>query len=329
MRQAQAATLRDALDDFDVRLRSGHTEELRPHPVGYPLLDQVLGGGLRRGELTLVGGPPGVGKTVALLHWARNLALRGVTAVFACYEHDSTDLLGRLLSLELGEASERRSHSSVEELRRRLQSTSGASEGVPGLFAAIPFGDEVVTTLNSYGDNLRLLPATGAHTTVAELDAAVPEDGNAVLFVDYVQKVALHPEPATEEEKVTRNIEALKDLALRRRIPVVAIAAADRDALRSRRVRLHHLRGSAALAYECDVALVLNEKFASVSKVHLAYDPVRAATFREWVVLTLEKNRGGPSHVDLEFRKDFAHFRFDPRGGFVSDRLIDERLDLE
>ncbi len=30
--------------------------------------------------------------------------------------------------------------------------------------------------------------------------------------------------------------------------------------------------------------------------------------------------------IDLEFRKDFGRYRFDPRGGFPSERLVDERL---
>lgn len=63
-----------------------------------------------------------------------------------------------------------------------------------------------------------------------------------------------------------------------------------------------------------------------MSNVHLQYDSVRAQTYRDWTVFSLEKNRGGPTLVDLEFRKDFAHYRFDPEGTFVSENLIDERV---
>jgi replicative DNA helicase len=61
--------------------------------------------------------------------------------------------------------------------------------------------------------------------------------------------------------------------------------------------------------------------------VHLSYDPIRSASFKDYVVISVEKNRGGPNLLDLEFRKDFSHFRFDPDGAFVSDKLVDERLD--
>jgi replicative DNA helicase len=147
-----------------------------------------------------------------------------------------------------------------------------------------------------------------------------------VLVVDYLQKVAMHPEPAVESEKITRVTESLKDMALTYKIPILSVVAADKEGLQSRRLRLHHLRGSSALMYECDVAVILNDKFNTVSKVHLAYDPVRAETFRDWVIFTVEKNRGGPNLMDLEFRKDFLHFRFEPEGGLVAEKLVDERL---
>ncbi len=63
-------------------------EENRPWPLseisleaedrlstGMPELDRVLGGGLVRGSLTLVGGDPGIGKSTLLLQVCRNLAL--------------------------------------------------------------------------------------------------------------------------------------------------------------------------------------------------------------------------------------------------------------
>jgi replicative DNA helicase len=147
------------------------------------------------------------------------------------------------------------------------------------------------------------------------------------VFVDYLQKIAMQPEPEHETEKVTRVVEELKDFALSNDVAVVALVAADWDGLRAGRVRLHHLRGSSALAYECDVAVILNEKHTAVARTHLAYDLGRAETFKQHVVFSVEKNRGGPALVDLEFRKDFTHYRFDPRGSYMSERSVDDRLE--
>jgi len=56
-------------------------------------------------------------------------------------------------------------------------------------------------------------------------------------------------------------VERLKDLTLSLRVPILAIVAADKASLVSgKRMRVHDLRGSSALAYEADVVLILNDK---------------------------------------------------------------------
>jgi hypothetical protein len=50
---------------------------------------------------------------------------------------------------------------------------------------------------------------------------------------------------------------------------------------------------------------------------------------RNWVVMSIEKNRSGRNSVDVEFQLDAAHFHIDPRGGYVRDRLIDDRITRE
>ena len=60
--------------------------------------------------------------------------------------------------------------------------------------------------------------------------------------------------------------------------------------------------------------------------VTLAYGGNKLAEYPDWVVWSIAKNRSGPSPVHLEFRKDFAHFRFDPHGRHLSERLADERF---
>ena len=146
-----------------------------------------------------------------------------------------------------------------------------------------------------------------------------------MLVVDYLQKVPVD-QPGEESERVTRVAGALKELALERDVAVIAAVAADRDGLLARRLRLHHLRGSTALAHEADVVVTMNEKWSSVSKAHLAYDATRARTYRQWAVCSIEKNRDGPAGVDIEFRKDFANFRFEPQGRFVAEQLVDDVL---
>jgi len=328
-------TVFSVLTGLDEDLRGGQGKGFVPVPTGFQALDHVLGGGVRAGDLVLVGGAPGVGKTIVSLQWARNMALTGNTAIYACYEHEENALLGRLLALEMGEmpGGSDEYDTELDAMRLGIQEiAAGSSRSLEDVLQGDGMISRAYEHVESYGTRLWLVRASGAHTTIDRLEEMVRErqkedpDGNLVLFVDYLQKVAMHPEPPVESEKITQVTEALKDMALSYKIPIVCIVAADKEGLQSRRLRLHHLRGSSALMYECDIAVILNDKFNTVSKVHLAYDPVRAQTFRDWVIFTLEKNRGGPNLLDLEFKKDFLHFRFEPEGGLVAEKLIDERV---
>ena len=105
-----------------------------------------------------------------------------------------------------------------------------------------------------------------------------------------------------------------------------ATAAADHTGIESRRLRLGNLRGSAALAHECDVAITLNEKAIAVSKVAIAYNTARAEQFQRQVIFSVEKNRSGAADMHMEFTKDFSSYRFDPEGAFLGERLVDDVL---
>jgi len=188
-----------------------------------------------------------------------------------------------------------------------------------------PLGEEAYGRVAKYGAHLHLVEAT-ASTGIDEIAQIAHRIEPALVIVDYLQKVAQPRTLVDDAERTTRTAEALKETAMRMHIPVVALAAADREGLSARRLRIHHLRGSTALAHEPDVVILLNEKSIAVSKSHLAYDPARADKYRQQVVFSIEKNRSGPAGLDLEFRKDFASFRFHPDGSFITEKLVDDVL---
>jgi replicative DNA helicase len=329
-RRTESQSVAEVLDQLDQRLQAHSEIDVRRVTTGFGILDDMLGGGLNTGDLVLLGGPPGVGKTIAALQWARTVARAGHTAIFACYEHEPTTLLVRLLALESGEAGIQED-AFARDLTSLMAEGDVEGRGLDAVLAGHTGGTLALERVREYADRLILTRASGSHTTTEELGRLIeshrPAEGSTVLFVDYLQKIPLHPEPATEAEKVTRTVEALKDLALERHLPVVLLSAVDSEGMRASRIRMYHLRGSSAIAFESDVILMLNSKEKAVSKVHLAYHTRGAQAFRDWVVMSVEKNRGGPNLIDLEFRKDFRHFRFDPEGGIVAERLVDERLD--
>ena len=125
-------------------------------------------------------------------------------------------------------------------------------------------------------------------------------------------------------------MEGLKDLALELNVPVLAVVAADKEGLVSgKRMRVHNLRGSSALAYEADTVLIMNDKYDVVARHHLVYNVGNAERFHGWAVLTIEKNRSGLDKIDLEFEKRFDQGRFEVNGKQVAEQLVDERVFVE
>ena len=83
-------------------------------------------------------------------------------------------------------------------------------------------------------------------------------------------------------------------MALDHDIPVLAIVASDKEGIGGgKRMRTNHMRGSSALAYEADTVLILNNKYDVVARHHLVYNLQNVDEYRNWAVMTIEKNRNG------------------------------------
>ena len=64
-------------------------------------------------------------------------------------------------------------------------------------------------------------------------------------------------------------------------------------------------------------------------KDHVAFNPYKSESFRDWVVFTIEKNRAGRAMIDVEFQLKAQHFCFVPKGSLVEQKLIDEKIIVE
>ncbi|MGN6751002.1 MAG: DnaB-like helicase C-terminal domain-containing protein [Intrasporangium sp.] len=316
------------LEHTDMLLRRGEQAGATVWSTGFPLLDEALGGGLRSGELALLGGPQGNGKTMIGLQLVRNVVCSGRTGIVFSYEHQANTLMERLISLEAAEC-DSGTAASVLEVRQALEAGS-AGRSLEEVLGAMRGGAAAYAQLQSYGDRLHIHESSGSSTTLTELRAVVADVQDRTgqvpfVLVDYLQKVPV--ESSTEDARITGAVEGIKDLALDLGVPIVAVSAADKSSLGAgRRMRTHDLRGGSALAFEADVVMILSDKIDVVSRDHLVYDLANIQRFREWTVLTLEKNRHGRGDVELEFAKDFEHGRFITEGREVRERLIDERI---
>ncbi len=336
-------SLAEAMERVEVETAAPDRGLQLPLALGFSPLDDLLNGGLRPGELMIIGGAAGVGKTIFGLQLARNVALRQAVsgtqggAMYVCYEHDQAHLTLRLLCLEsaeLGQGEDALTMARLAKLAAAAGGSNGAAVGLVSLLRRDPKYATVVQSLQRYAERLYLVKASGRHSTLDRIaDAAVTlarSSPASLLVVDYLQKIPVTSAALeVETEATTYLAQGLKDLALETGLRIVAIAALDHEGLRQKRMRLADLRGSSALQYEADVGIIFNNKYDIVSREHLVYNERQAPDLQRWLVMTVEKNRAGRARVDMEYALDAAHFRLIAKGGYVRERLIDDRLTLE
>jgi replicative DNA helicase len=328
----------DVLADIRHRVATGELADYEPIPLGLAPLDRMLGGGLRPGELMLIGGAQGTGKTTMALQMARNIAASGQAYVlYVNFEHDDADMLNRLIAMEsalphLPNTKPSTGAVKITDVRSEVIRSWARAGEEPADLAASPRLKPAIDRIARYGGNLYLLRGSATASTIDNLRELIDMhrrksgERRLVLIIDYLQKVPQIPEPPSETEKVTFVVNGLKDIALTEKVPTIAIVAADKEGLKAARLRNHHLRGSSAINYEADVILILNEKYQIVAKVNIEFNPYQAQRFRDWIIASVEKNRSGADNLDIEYHKHFDFSCFDPTGRPVQEKLIEERL---
>jgi hypothetical protein len=252
-------------------------------------------------------------------------------ALYICYEHDRSHLMSRLICLESAEADY---GDQALTLRKLAQLAFDSADGVGLMSRLRRIGRYAPLTqkMDAYADRLVLVKASGDHSTLGHVRRWVEEVAESgpqrlLVVVDYLQKIPVDWSTLQAETEVTTHLtQGLKEMAMSMGVRIIAIAASDREGLKAKRMRLSDLRGSSAVQYEADVGLILNNKWAIISREHLVYNPTQAETMRNFVVMSVEKNRAGRNAVDMEYPLDAAHFRIVPTGSFVRERLVDEKV---
>lgn len=323
-------SIRGAFAELESQLAEPERHAFQVWQTGYTPLDEVIGGGIRDGQLVLLAGMPSVGKTSFALQMARNVARSGAAvAVYLCFEHEANDLLVRLIAMEgclaRGAIRDPLQQSDV----RRLLGTAQKEEKTN----LDDLGDldhrlaSAIKRVDAYSDHLLLGDASTNVTTISAIEHLVDDVMQTsglpvVLFVDYLQKLRRDDHGGGREADI---VEQLKELALERRIGVVAISALDESGLRAARLQTYHLLGGPVLAYEADVIIMLEEKSDRISRVGFEYSPQKLFTFRDWIIASVVKNRSGRDLFNLEYEKRFAWSCFNPAGNPVTDPLVDDK----
>jgi replicative DNA helicase len=243
--------------------------------TGFPSLDKILGGGVRRGDLVVLGGDVGSGKSAFSLAVAMRVAQRGQRVAFYSGEMASERLLERALAIE--------GRVRVDDLR----------QGVPNDIARASVGAAAVR-LRDQMPRLETLPPGG----MPALLSAIEGDTLDLVIVDSLQWLASGAK--SMDEDLADAIRRLKSLALERRIAILTTSHLPNLITRDdRRPQLDDFGALGTVKQHADVVLALFREDM--------YD--RRREIEGATELLIRKNRnGGTGYVDLYFYAQWMRF---------------------
>ncbi|HWH51611.1 MAG TPA: DnaB-like helicase C-terminal domain-containing protein [Gemmatimonadaceae bacterium] len=245
---------------------------------GFPSLDKMLGGGFRRGDLTILGGDAGSGKSALALAFALRAAAQGARAAFLSTEMSIERLLERVIAIE--------ARTRIDDLRQgALDEMTRANAGA------------VALKLRERLPILDLVPPARVKPLPAFIDELPDVD---LMIVDSLAGLASGDSGTALDQELAVFVRELKRTALDREVALVATAPLPRlDARDDRRPTLDDFGALGSVKQLADIVLALFREDM--------YQPAR--DIEGATELLVRKNRNGPTgYVDLYFYAQWMRF---------------------
>jgi replicative DNA helicase len=243
--------------------------------TGFPSLDKMLGGGMRRGDLIVLGGDVGSGKSAFALAVAMRAAQLKLRVTFLSGEMSTDRLHERALAIE--------GRVRVDDLR----------QGVPNDVARASVGAAAVRLRDTF-PRLDILTSGGVAALAEHLEGSQLD----LLVVDSLQFLARGARDSDEE--LADAIRRLKALAIEQHLAIFTTAQLPHLIARDdRRPQLDDFGAMGAVKHHADVVLALFREDM--------YD--RRREIEGATELLVRKNRNGSTgYVDLYFYAQWMRF---------------------
>lgn len=236
-------------------------------PTGFPKLDGILGGGLIRGGLYILGARPSVGKSTFALNLADNMA---GNSLFVSLEMSPEQLTAKRVSRLTG-------YASSKLLSGQLPDKA---------WEAVAMATTVIDQSGVYFNSRYDLTVQEIHL----LAQSVPQ--LRCVFLDYLGLIRPASRNGSAYEQVSQISRELKRMAISLNVPVVCLCQLSRkiEERKERKPVLSDLRDSGAIEQDADGVLFLYREDY--------YTGTSADGFPSDVTLTVAKNRHGKTGED-------------------------------
>ncbi len=245
-------------------------------PTGFPSLDKMLGGGIRRGDLVVLGGDAGSGKSALALAMAVRASAIGEHAAYLSAEMTPERVLERIMAIE--------ARTRIDDLRQgTLDDLARANAGA------------VALRLRDRLPIIERLATRGPSGLVRAIDE-LPEIN--LLVVDSL--AALVPGQRETAEELASAVRELKALALDRDLAILTTSPLpDLTPRDDRRPTIDDFGALGSVKEQADVILALYREDM--------YQPAR--DIQGATELLVRKNRNGATgYVDLYFYAQWMRF---------------------
>jgi len=254
--------------------------------TGFFEVDALLGG-LEPGDVLVVGGRTGVGKTAFMTRMALNTAMHGEQSVYMTTEMRDTSIVQRILPQATG----------IPAIRyRQKRLTSREKELVRG----VAKNDMSRLPLKIFGRS---------RLSIREISSATISAQARIIYIDYLQRCTL-PRAESRAYQIEEFMVQLKSFGVDTGTRIVLGVQLDRgmDREPNRPPQLSDLRGSGAIEHEADAVILLWEPPAEVLAKRPGYIPPTAGHVT--AELRLAKNRNGLAKVAayLALNKELVKF---------------------
>jgi replicative DNA helicase len=231
--------LQPTLDDIEAAVGKGG--QMSGVPTGFQDLDRLLNG-LQPGQVVIVAGRPGLGKSTVGLDFVRHAAIRaGMPSAFFTLEMSKVEMITRLLSAEARVPlhvlrSGQLSDDDWTRLARRMGEISEAPI----------FVDDT--------------PSMGLADIRAKARQLKKRHGLKLLVVDYLQLLSSPKRTESRQQEVSDLSRNLKLLAKEIECPIIAVSQLNRgpESRTNKRPQLSDLRESGSIEQDADVVILLH-----------------------------------------------------------------------